>query len=177
MCATCDGFFYRGKDVAVIGGGNTALENALYLTNFAKSVTIIHRYDILSAEKKLQDTLMHNPQICVKFDLTVEEILGNKNPPTVTGLKLKNVKTDKIEHLKVDGVFVAIGHHPNTEIFKNKLELDPNGYIITKNCSGATSIEGVFAAGDVMDPEHRQAVVAAGYGAIAAMEAGRFLSK
>ena len=177
VCAACDGFFYRNKDVAVIGGGNTALENALYLTNFAKSVTLIHRYDTLNAEQTLQNALQHTPQISVKFDSTVEEIFGIEKPLAVTGIKIKNVKTDKVEQLKIDGIFVAIGHHPNTELFKNKLDLDKNGYIITKTCSCATNIDGVFAAGDVKDPEHRQAIIAAGSGAMAALEAGRFLNK
>ncbi|MCQ2740529.1 MAG: thioredoxin-disulfide reductase [Alphaproteobacteria bacterium] len=177
VCATCDGFFYRGKDVAVIGGGNTAVENALYLTGFAKSVTLIHRCDCLNAEQSLQDTLRHNLQVHIKYDTTVEEILGTENPPTVNGLKLKNIKTDKTETLKVDGVFIAIGHHPNTEIFKNKLALDRNDYIITKPGTCETNIDGVFAAGDVMNPEHRQAIIAAGSGATAAIEAERYLNR
>lgn len=177
VCATCDGFFYRGKDVAVIGGGNTAVEEALYLTNFARSVTLIHRRDELRAEQALQNKLKNNPQIIVKYDCVVEEILGSDTPLNVEGIRLKNVKSDKIEILKVDGVFVAIGHRPNTEVFARQLELDDSGYIKTKPDSCATNIEGVFAAGDVQDPDYRQAVIAAGSGAMAAIEAGRFLSK
>lgn len=177
VCATCDGFFYRGKDVAVIGGGNTAVEEALYLTNFARSVTLIHRRGELRAEQALQNKLKNNPQINIKYDCVVEEILGNDTPLGVTGVRLKNVKTDKLEILKVDGIFVAIGHKPNTEIFARQLKLDDSGYIKTKPDSCATNIDGVFAAGDVKDPEYRQAVIAAGSGAMAAIEAGRFLSK
>lgn len=177
VCATCDGFFYRGKDVAVIGGGNTAAEEALYLTNFAQSVTLIHRRDTLRAEQALQDKLNNNPRINIKYDTVVEEILGTETPRGVTGIRLKNVKTDKTEELAVSGVFVAIGHKPNTEVFNHLLELDSAGYIKTKPNSCATNIEGVFAAGDVKDPEYRQAVIAAGSGAMAAIEAGRFLSK
>ena len=177
VCATCDGFFYRGKDVAVIGGGSTAAEEALYLTNFAQSVTLIHRRDTLRAEQALQDKLMNNPRINIKYNSVVEEILGTETPRGVTGVRIKNVKTDKTEELAVEGVFVAIGHKPNTEIFNNHLELDSSGYIKTKPNSCATNVEGVFAAGDVKDPEYRQAIIAAGSGAIAAIEAGRFLSK
>lgn len=177
VCATCDGFFYRGKDVAVIGGGNTAVEEALYLTNFARSVTLVHRRDELRAEAALQNKLKNNPQINIKYNSVVEEILGTDMPRNVEGIRLKDVKTDKTEVLKVDGVFVAIGHKPNTEIFARQLNLDDTGYIKTRPKSCATSIEGVFAAGDVQDPEYRQAVIAAGSGAMAAIEAGRFLSK
>ena len=177
VCATCDGFFYRGKDVIVVGGGNTAVENALYLTGFAKSVTIIHRCDSLNAEHHLQETLKHNLQINVKYDTTVEEILGTSNPLAVTGVRIKNVKTDKMEILKTDGIFVAVGHHPNTEIFKNKLALDKDDYIITKPCACATNIDGVYACGDVMNPTHRQAVIAAGSGATAAVEVERYLNR
>lgn len=177
VCATCDGFFYRGKDVAVIGGGNTAVEEALYLTNFARSVTLVHRRDELRAEAALQNKLRNNPQINIKYNSVVEEILGTDMPRNVEGIRLKDVKTDKTEVLKVDGVFVAIGHKPNTEIFARQLNLDDAGYIKTRPKSCATSIEGVFAAGDVQDPEYRQAVIAAGSGAMAAIEAGRFLSK
>lgn len=177
VCATCDGFFYRGKDVAVIGGGNTAVEEALYLTNFARSVTLVHRRDELRAEAALQNKLKNNPQINIKYNSVVEEILGTDMPRNVEGIRLKDVKTDKTEVLKVDGVFVAIGHKPNTEIFARQLNLDDAGYIKTRPKSCATSIEGVFAAGDVQDPEYRQAVIAAGSGAMAAIEAGRFLSK
>lgn len=177
VCATCDGFFYRGKDVAVVGGGNTAAEEALYLTNFAKSVTLIHRRDELRAEKTLQEKLKKHPKINIKFNVVVEKVIGQENPNSVTGLILKNVKTDKTEEIKVDGLFVAIGHRPNTEIFRNQLDLDKNGYIITKPDSCATNVDGVFAAGDVKDPEFRQAIIAAGSGAMAAIEATRWLGR
>jgi thioredoxin reductase (NADPH) len=177
VCATCDGFFYRGKDVAVVGGGNTAAEETLYLTNFAKSVTLIHRRDELRAEKTLQEKLKKHPKINIKFDVVVEKVIGQENPNSVTGLILKNVKTDKTEEIKVDGLFVAIGHRPNTEIFRNQLDLDKNGYIITKPDSCATNVDGVFAAGDVKDPEFRQAIIAAGSGAMAAIEATRWLGR
>lgn len=177
VCATCDGFFYRGKDVAVVGGGNTAAEEALYLTNFAKLVTLIHRRDELRAEKTLQEKLKKHPKINIKFDVVVEKVIGLENPNSVTGLILKNVKTDKTEEIKVDGLFVAIGHRPNTEIFRNQLDLDKNGYIITKPDSCATNVDGVFAAGDVKDPEFRQAIIAAGSGAMAAIEVTRWLGR
>ena len=177
VCATCDGFFYRGKDVAVIGGGNSAVEEAIYLTNFARAVTLVHRRDSLRADKRLQEKLFNNPQISVKYDCTVEDFVGLDNPSRLEGIRLKNVKTDKTEILKVDGVFVAIGHKPNTDIFKNQLDLDENGYIKTIPGTTQTNIEGVFAAGDVQSPEFRQAVIAAGSGAMAALEAVRFLSR
>ncbi len=175
VCATCDGFFYKNKDVAVVGGGNTAAEEALYLTNFAKSVTLIHRRDNLRADHILQEKLKNHPNINILYNHTVEKIYGSAQPTSVEGLKLKNVKTDKIEDFKVDGLFVAIGHHPNTEIFKGQIDMDNNGYIKTKPDSCQTNIEGVFAAGDVKDPHFRQAIIAAGSGAIAAMEATRWL--
>ena len=177
VCATCDGFFYRGKDVAVIGGGNSAAEEALYLTRFARSVTIIHRRDQLRAEQHLQNQLALNPQIKIKYNCTVEEFIGQDNPPLLKAIKLKNVRTDKTEVLNIDGVFIAIGHQPNTSIFQNQLELDKNGYIKTKPGTTQTNINGVFAAGDVQSPEFRQAVIAAGSGAMAAMEAGRWLNQ
>ena len=177
VCATCDGFFYRGKDVVVIGGGNSAAEEALYLTTFARSVTIIHRRDALRADQHLQNKLLHNPQIHIKYNCTIEEFIGPENPPKIEAIKLKNVRTDKTEIFKTDGVFLAIGHQPNTSIFQNQLELDKNGYINTKPGSTQTNIEGIFAAGDVKNPEFRQAIIAAGSGAMAAMEAGRWLSK
>lgn len=177
VCATCDGFFYRGKDVAVIGGGNSAAEEALYLTRFARSVTIIHRRDQLRAEQHLQNQLALNPQIKIKYNCTVEEFIGQDNPPQLKAIKLKNVRTDKTEVLNIDGVFIAIGHQPNTSIFQNQLELDKNGYIKTKPGTTQTNINGVFAAGDVQSPEFRQAVIAAGSGAMAAMEAGRWLNQ
>lgn len=177
VCATCDGFFYRNKDIAVIGGGNSAVEEAIYLTNFARSVTIIHRRDKLRADKILADKLLGNSKINFKYNCVVEEIVGKENPLSLTGLKLKNIRTDKNEILGVDGAFVAIGHTPNTDIFRHQLELDNKGYIKTSPDSCATSIKGVFAAGDVKDPLFRQAIIAAGSGAKAAIEAGRFLNK
>ena len=177
VCATCDGFFYRGKNVVVIGGGNSAVEEALYLTTFARSVTLIHRRDSLRADRHLQNKLFNNPQIRVMYDCTVEEFIGRDNPPAIEGLKFKNVKSDKTEILPADGIFIAVGHKPNTEIFQNRLELDRHGYIKTMPDSTQTSIEGVFAAGDVQNPEFRQAVIAAGSGAMAAIEAGRWLSR
>lgn len=177
VCATCDGFFYRGKNVVVIGGGNSAVEEALYLTTFARSVTLLHRRDSLRADRHLQNKLFNNPQIRVMYDCTVEEFIGRDNPPAIEGLKFKNVKSDKTEILPADGIFIAVGHKPNTEIFQNRLELDRHGYIKTMPSSTQTSIEGVFAAGDVQNPEFRQAVIAAGSGAMAAIEAGRWLSR
>ena len=176
-CATCDGFFYRGRDVAVVGGGNTAVEEALYLTNFANSVTLIHRRDSLRADKTMQNRLLNNPKITVEWDSVVEEIVGTDNPLTVTGVMIKNVKSDQTKLLKVDGIFIAIGHHPNTEIFKEQLELDDGGYIKTQPDSCRTNIEGIFAAGDVKDPKFRQAVIAAGSGCVAALEADRWLTE
>ncbi len=176
-CATCDGFFYRGRDVAVVGGGNTAVEEALYLTNFANSVTLIHRRDSLRADKTMQNRLLNNPKITVEWDSVVEEIVGTDNPLTVTGVMVKNVKSDQTKLLKVDGIFIAIGHHPNTEIFKEQLELDDGGYIKTQPDSCRTNIEGIFAAGDVKDPKFRQAVIAAGSGCVAALEADRWLTE
>ncbi len=176
-CATCDGFFYRGKDVAVIGGGNTAVEEALYLTNFAKSVTLIHRRDSLRADKIMQERLQKNSSIQIEWNSVVEDILGTASPRSVTGLRLKNVRTDDTKDIKIDGVFIAIGHHPNTDIFQGQLELSSDGYILTAPDSCKTNIAGVFAAGDVQNPIFRQAVVAAGSGCIAAMEADKFLQE
>lgn len=176
-CATCDGFFYRGRDVAVVGGGNTAVEEALYLTNFANSVTLIHRRDSLRADKTMQSRLLDNPKIKVEWDSVVEEIVGTDKPLAVNGVMIKNIKTDQSKLLKVDGVFIAIGHHPNTELFKEQLDLDDDGYIKTSPDSCRTSVEGVFAAGDVKDPKFRQAVIAAGSGCIASLEADRWLSE
>jgi len=175
-CATCDGFFFRGKEVAVIGGGNTAVEEALYLTHHADRVTLIHRRDALRAEKILQARLFANPRISVIWDSTVEEIVGTDTPAHVRGLILKNAKTGATSELAVDGVFVAIGHTPVTEIFKGQLPLDAEGYIITRPDSTATAIPGVFAAGDVRDKIFRQAVTAAGMGCMAALEAEKFLA-
>jgi len=180
-CATCDGFFYRGREVAVVGGGNTAVEEALYLTNFASKVTLIHRRDALRSEKILQDRLLANTKVEVAWDSTLEEILGTKpgedGTPGVTGLKLKNVKTGDYSEIKVDGVFIAIGHNPNTDLFKGQLEMDDEGYLITKPGTPRTNIPGVFAAGDVQDKVYRQAVTAAGTGCMSALEAERFLSE
>lgn len=176
-CATCDGFFYRDKDVAVVGGGNTAAEEALYLTNFAKSVTLIHRRDCLRADSTMQQRIANNPKINVEWDSVIEEVLGTDNPKSMTGLRLKNVKNDSLKDLKVDGLFVAIGHHPNTDLFKKYLTLDKEGYIVTEAGSSRTNINGVFAAGDVKDPSFRQAVIAAGSGCIAALEAEKHLAE
>jgi len=176
-CATCDGFFYRGRDVAVVGGGNTAVEEAIYLTNFAKSVTLIHRRNELRADKTMQQRLLNNPKIKVEWDSVVEEVVGTDTPLSMTGVKIKNVKTDKTKTLDVEGLFIAIGHHPNTDIFQQHLELDNDGYIKTKPDSSKTNIEGIFAAGDVKDPKFRQAVIAAGSGCIAALEAERWLTE
>ncbi len=180
-CATCDGFFYRGKEVAVIGGGNSAVEEALFLTQFASKVTLIHRRDTLRAEKIGQDRLFKHPKISVIWDTGVEEILGNPPgtvgaPIGVTALKLKNLKTNIVSELKLDGVFVAIGHDPATELFKGKINMDEGGYIITAPDSTATNIKGVYAAGDVKDKIFRQAVTAAGMGCMAALEADKFLA-
>ncbi|MFN3827157.1 MAG: thioredoxin-disulfide reductase [Micavibrio sp.] len=178
-CATCDGFFYRGKEVAVIGGGNSAVEEALFLTNFCSKVTLVHRRDSLKAEKIAQDRLFNNPKIEVVWDSAVEEILGvpqGQDNPGVTGIKLKNLKSGETSTLSVHGVFVAIGHDPATEIFKGKLKMDDHGYIVTAPDSTATDIPGVFAAGDVKDKVYRQAVTAAGMGCMAALEADRFIA-
>ncbi len=175
-CATCDGFFFRGKEVAVIGGGNSAVEEAIYLTNHATKVTLVHRRDSLRAEKIAQDRLFANPKVEVVWDSVVDEIVGDSNPPGVTGVRLKNVKSGEVSTLKVDGVFVAIGHNPNTELFKDQLEMDDENYIVTKPGTTSTNIPGVFAAGDVQDKIYRQAVTAAGTGCMAALEADRFLA-
>jgi thioredoxin reductase (NADPH) len=176
-CATCDGFFFKGKEVAVIGGGNTAVEEALFLTNFASKVTIVHRRDAFRAEKIMQERLFRNPKIEVAWDCVLEEVLGTKEPRTVTGIRLRNLKTGAVSQRKVDGVFVAIGHAPATELFKGKLEMSPSGYLLTAPDSTRTSIPGVFAAGDVKDEVFRQAVTAAGMGCMAALEAERYLAK
>ncbi|MBA4129803.1 MAG: thioredoxin-disulfide reductase [Hyphomicrobium sp.] len=175
-CATCDGFFYKGKEVIVVGGGNTAVEEALFLTNFASKVTVVHRRDSFRAEKILQDRLMKNPKIEVIWDSAIEEIVGTADPKTVTGVRLKNVKTGAITERPTNGVFIAIGHSPATELFKGQLPTTHGGYLITKPDSTATDIPGVFAAGDVKDETYRQAVTAAGMGCMAALEAERFLA-
>ena len=175
-CATCDGFFFRGREVAVIGGGNTAVEEALYLTNHASKVTLVHRRDSLRSEKILQDRLFKNPKVEMRWDSTLEEVAGGEDPLGVTGATLRNVKTGDVETIPVDGVFVAIGHTPNTELFKGTLDMDDEGYLVTKPDSTQTNIPGVYAAGDVQDKIFRQAVTAAGTGCMAALEAEKFLS-
>jgi len=175
-CATCDGFFFGDKEVVVVGGGNTAVEEAIYLTNHASRVTLIHRRDTLRAEKILQDRLFRNPKIGVVWDSVVEEVLGVPEPPEVTGVRLRNVRTGATSELPCEGVFVAIGHTPVTDIVAGQLPLDPEGYIVTAADSTATAIQGLFAAGDVKDKIFRQAVTAAGMGCMAALEAEKFLA-
>lgn len=175
-CATCDGFFYRGKDVAIIGGGNTAVEEALFLTNFANSVTLIHRRDSLRAEKMMQKRLFAHPKIKVIWDSGIDEVLGTTNPKSVTAVRLRNTKSGATSELAADGLFVAIGHVPATELFKGQVDMDADGYIRTAPDSTATNIPGVFAAGDVKDRIFRQAVTAAGMGCMAALEAEKFLA-
>lgn len=175
-CATCDGFFFRDKKVAIVGGGNAAVEEALFLTNFASEVVLIHRRDQLRAEKIAQDRLFKNPKVSVIWDSAVEEILGKQNPTEVTGLRLKNTKDGSTSEINVDGLFVAIGHTPMSELFKDQVTLDDEGYIVTIPGSTVTNIPGVFAAGDVQDKVFRQAVTAAGQGCMAALEAERFIS-
>jgi thioredoxin reductase (NADPH) len=175
-CATCDGFFYRGKEVFVIGGGNTAVEEALFLTNFAARVTVVHRRDSFRAEKILQDRLFNNPKISVIWHSVLHDVLGEHNPLKVKGVALRNVETGAITEKPADGVFIAIGHSPATELVAGKLELKPSGYVKTAPYSTATSVPGVFAAGDVTDDIYRQAVTAAGMGCMAALEAERFLA-
>jgi thioredoxin reductase (NADPH) len=175
-CATCDGFFFRDREIVVVGGGNTAVEEALYLTNHASRVTLIHRRDTLRAEKILQDRLFRNPKIAVVWDSVVEEILGVSEPPEVKGVLLRNVKTGALSERACEGVFIAIGHTPVTELVAGQLRLDPEGYVLTRPDSTATDIPGVFAAGDVKDRIFRQAVTAAGMGCMAALEAEKFLA-
>tara|TARA_Y100000031_G_scaffold44642_1_gene51088 strand:- start:324 stop:1271 length:948 start_codon:yes stop_codon:yes gene_type:complete len=176
-CATCDGFFYRGKKVAVIGGGNTAVEESIYLTNHAEKVTLVHRRDELRAEKILQDRLLKNPKIEVVWNSVLVDILGDEDPPGVTAVQLENVKTSETTDLAVDGVFIAIGHDPATKLFVGKLDMDGEGYITSAPDSTATSVPGVFAAGDVTDKVYRQAVTAAGMGCMSALEAEKFLAE
>jgi thioredoxin reductase (NADPH) len=175
-CATCDGFFYRDKDVLVVGGGNTAVEEALFLTKFAAKVTVVHRRDGFRAEKILQDRLFNHPKIEVVWDSALDSVRGGENPLKVTHARLKNVKTGALVERPIDGVFIAIGHEPATELVLGQLALKPNGYVKTAPDSTATSVPGVFAAGDVTDDTYRQAVTAAGMGCMAALEAERFLA-
>ncbi|KQY84759.1 thioredoxin-disulfide reductase [Brevundimonas sp. Root1423] len=179
-CATCDGFFYRGKDVIVVGGGNTAVEEALFLTNFASKVTVVHRRDEFRAERILQDRLFSNPKVEVVWDNAIDEILGETNSfggVNVTGARIKNVKTGETREITADGVFIAIGHAPSSELFAGQLETKQGGYLVVKPGTAATAIEGVWAAGDVTDDIYRQAVTAAGMGCMAALEAVRFLAE
>lgn len=175
-CATCDGFFFKDKEVAVVGGGNAAVEEAMFLTKFATKVKLIHRRDQLRAEKLLQKKLMDNKKIEIIWDTVVEDVLGDKEPKNVKGLKIKNVKTNKVSEIKIDGLFIAIGHDPATSLVKGQLDMDKEGYVITKPDSTITNIPGVFAAGDVKDKIFRQAVTAAGLGCMAALEVEKFLS-
>jgi thioredoxin reductase (NADPH) len=175
-CATCDGFFFRNRRVAVVGGGNTAVEEALYLSHIASHVILIHRRDQLRAEKVLQDRLFRNPKVEIIWNSVVDEILGQEHPLAVTGLRLRNVRTGEVSELPIDGVFIAIGHDPATGLVKGQLEMDREGYVITAPDSTVTSRPGVFAAGDVQDKIFRQAVTAAGSGCMAALEAEKFLA-
>lgn len=176
-CATCDGFFYRDKEVVVVGGGNTAVEEAIFLTNFATKVTLIHRRDQLRAEKIMQDRLFRNSKIEVVWDSVVDEIMGTDEPLGVTGVRVRNLRTAVMTDCAADGVFMAIGHDPATNVFRGQVEIDEEGYVLTAADSTATSVAGVFAAGDVKDRIYRQAVTAAGMGCMAALEAEKFLSE
>ncbi len=176
-CATCDGFFYRDKKVLVVGGGNTAVEEALFLTNFASEVTLIHRRDALRAEKILEQRLLAHEKINIRWNSEIDQVVGEEAPLNVTGARIKNVKTDAIQEIKADGIFIAIGHAPATELFVDQLESKTGGYLITAPDSTATSIPGVFAAGDVTDDIYRQAVTAAGMGCMAALEAEKYLTE
>ena len=175
-CATCDGFFFKGKEVAVVGGGNAAVEEAMFLTKFASKVKLIHRRNELRAEKMLQAKLKKNKKIEIIWDSVVEDVVGEKDPKSVKAIKIKNVKTNRVSELKVDGLFIAIGHDPATSLFKGQLNMDKEGYIITKPDSTVTNVPGVFAAGDVKDKMFRQAVTAAGMGCMSALEAEKYLS-
>ncbi len=175
-CATCDGFFYKGKEIMVVGGGNSAVEEALFLTNFGKRVTLVHRRDSLRAEKILQERLFKNPKVEVIWDSAIDEVLGTADPKSVTGVRLKNIKTGATRERAVDGLFIAIGHAPATQLFVGQLPTTKSGYLITKPDSTATDIPGVFAAGDVKDEVFRQAVTAAGMGCMAALEAEKYLA-
>ncbi len=175
-CATCDGFFYRGKQVAVVGGGNTAVEEALFLTHHASKVTLVHRRNSLRAERILQRRLFEHPKVEVVWDTAIEEVLGGGSPEVVTGLRLRHLQSGEVSDLPVDGVFIAIGHTPNTTVFRGEVELDEEGYVVTRPGLTQTSVPGVFAAGDVQDKHWRQAITAAGTGCIAALEAERFLT-
>jgi thioredoxin reductase (NADPH) len=174
-CATCDGFFYRNKRVMVVGGGNTAVEEALFLTNFASEVVVVHRRNAFKAERILQNRLFAHPKIKVMWDTTLADVLGTDNPKSVTHARLQNVRTGETEDLPVDGIFIAIGHKPATELFEGQLPFKQGGYLITEPRSTQTAIEGVYAAGDVTDDVYRQAVTAAGLGCMAALEAERWL--
>ena len=176
-CATCDGFFFRDQNVALVGGGNTAVEEALYLTNHASKVTVIHRRDAFRAEKIMQDRLFANPKVEVMWDHVLDEVTGESDPPGVSGARVRNVKTDATTDLDVNGVFIAIGHDPATAVFKGHVKMDDEGYILTAPDSTATAIPGVFAAGDVVDKVYRQAVTAAGMGCMAALEAEKFIAE
>jgi thioredoxin reductase (NADPH) len=175
-CATCDGFFYRGKEVLVIGGGNTAVEEALFLTNFASKVTLVHRRDRLRAERILQERLYRNPKISVIWDTVLEDVLGDEQPPKVKAAVLRNIKTGELTERTIDGIFIAIGHAPASELVAGQVEMKPSGYVKIAPHSTATSVPGVFAAGDVADDIYRQAVTAAGLGCMAALEAEKFLA-
>jgi len=175
-CATCDGFFYRGKEVLVIGGGNTAVEEALFLTNFASKVTLVHRRDRLRAERILQERLYRNPKISVLWDTVLEDVLGDEQPPKVKAALLRNIKTGELTERTIDGIFIAIGHAPASELVAGQVEMKPSGYVKIAPHSTATSVPGVFAAGDVADDIYRQAVTAAGLGCMAALEAEKFLA-